>query len=147
MGEPLRIKRTTERLKSGDRRAGRDVGHSLMVSSLDVLNEFRREACAVVPEDIYAEGYRDALLDVVAAYAADVGGRLTNWPKHWREIWEILKYPATVTEVAGFLSVSLATASRGLTAMRKEGLISATKGKDSRTRRYQRARTPKEGER
>ncbi len=142
MGNSLKVERTVARLISGDRRGGRDVGHSLTASSLDVLAEFRREACAIMPEDTYAEGYRDALLDVVAAYAADVGGRSTDWPKGWREIWEILKYPATVTEVAGFLSVSLSTASRKLTAMKEEGLIKLQLGNDSRVRRYMRANAP-----
>ncbi len=140
-GPLMRVKRTADRIKVGDRRAGRDVGHALPKSSLDELAEFRVAAVSVTPQDVYAEGYRDALLDVVAGYSTAISvERKSDWPKHWREIWEVLKDPASVTEVAEFIGVSVPTASRTLTAMQRDGLLKMQRGNDSRVRRYERAR-------
>lgn len=135
----MKIAKTIERIRQGDRRAGRDVGHSLS-GDLGTLREFRVLVTGIEPEGEYAEGYRDALLDVVAAYCAEWHGRAARWPKHWRYVYEALRDPMTPTEVAAMLGLSLSTASRVLARMGKAGLLDQCRQVDGRSKTYVRGK-------
>lgn len=79
----MRIERTLRRLLSYDRDAhrcaARDVGHELPRRNLKLLSSFRSQVASLdEPEDAWQAGYRQALLDVVAAYEAAVEPRIKD---------------------------------------------------------------------
>ena len=135
----MRIDRTIDRIRRGERRAGRDVGHALVSDDDEKLGEFRARAVSVVTGDAYTQGYRDALLDVTAAYCDGYKGLSDMWPKGWDDIWASLRGgPKSPTEVATFSAMSLASASRKLSAMMEQGLVRAEPRIDGRSKEYSR---------
>jgi hypothetical protein len=141
----MRLERTLSRIRAGERRAGRDVGHAMVKRDREELTRFRAEVCSVDPEGAYAEGYRDALLDVVAAFSAGWEALSARWPVGWEDAYDCLAMGGqTPTEVAACLGVSLATASRRLAAMADHGLLVISDSTDGRMKVYSRA--PGKGE-
>jgi DNA-binding transcriptional ArsR family regulator len=61
-----------------------------------------------------------------------------DWPKGWKDVFEGLTKPCTVTEVAEYTGLSLSSASRKLAAMEEEGLVRFCEARDGRKKVYER---------
>jgi DNA-binding transcriptional ArsR family regulator len=103
------------------------------------LAAFRAGAVALDPVSEYAEGYRDALLDVVAAFSAGWHAIAARWPIGWEDVFDCLaRGPQCPTEVAAATGTHISTASRRLAAMAHHGLVEVLDAQDGRSKLYRR---------
>lgn len=125
----MKIEKTLERLRDREllEQAARDIGHELPRRRLDVLSDFRARAADLPDEDEYTQGYRAALLDLVAAYERavepavelDVAAEQVLRRENDRRVLEHLaRAPALPHELAGALGVDRSTVTRVLQRLR-----------------------------
>ena len=116
-GTTMRVDRTIDRLRVGlARPAARDLGHELPRRRPKVLREFREKASALTMRGEYARGFRDALLEVVAAFEA-AGDTVDP------ALAPLVYGPLTVSEYALATKKSLSTASRALAKLLGRGMV------------------------
>jgi DNA-binding MarR family transcriptional regulator len=128
------------------REVARDLGWELPRRREDAVTDFRRQAARLPrSDDAYAQGFRDALLELTTAYqralaedaerehAASLAAKRAWWPV----IRRLLASPATPTQLAQAFDKDLSRISVLLRELRAAGLaesVAPPEGQDGRTR-------------